>query len=253
MSETIAKIQEIKVQEFNVKQSKYDVVGKLPTRSIICAPSGGGKTNLLVNLILDVYRGCFSRIYIFSPSIDVDYTWHSVKQYISNEMKIQESEDDKFYYDNYDEAALENIIHIQHKVIEYMKKNKHKKFYQILIIIDDFADSPSFTRKSHLLHQLYIRGRHNCISTITSTQKYFAIAPIVRINASQLYVFRLRNYKDLESIVDELSALAPKNTLLDIYNTAIKEPYSFLFINLISHNKNNMFYIRFEKRFEIED
>ena len=253
MSETVAKIQEIKVQEFNVKQSKYDVVGKLPTRSIICAPSGGGKTNLLVNLILDVYRGCFSRIYIFSPSIDVDYTWHSVKQYISNEMKIQESEDDKFYYDNYDEAALENIIHIQHKVIEYMKRNKYKNLYQILIIIDDFADSPSFTRKSHLLHQLYIRGRHNCISTITSTQKYFAIAPIVRINASQLYVFRLRNYKDLESIVDELSALAPKNTLLDIYNTAVKEPYSFLFINLISHNKNNMFYIRFEKRFEIED
>ena len=45
MSDTVAKIEPIKVQEFNVKQSKYDVVGKLPTRSIICAPSGGGKTN----------------------------------------------------------------------------------------------------------------------------------------------------------------------------------------------------------------
>ena len=59
MSENVAKIEAIKVQKINVKQSKYDVVGKLPTRSIICAPSGGGKTNLLVNLILDVYRGCF--------------------------------------------------------------------------------------------------------------------------------------------------------------------------------------------------
>ena len=253
MSDNVAKIEAIKVQEFNVKQSKYDVVGKLPTRSIICAPSGGGKTNLLVNLILDVYRGCFSRIYIFSPSIDVDYTWHPVKKYIANEMKVQESEDDKFYDDNYDEAALESIIYVQHKIIEYMKENKYKNLYQILIIIDDFADSPEFTRKSKLLHQLYIRGRHNCISTITSTQKYYAIAPIVRINQTNLIIFRLRNYKDLESIIEELSALAPKNTLLQMYNEAVKDPYSFLFINLSAHDKNHMFYIRFEKRFELQD
>ena len=49
MTDNVAKIEAIKVQEFNVKQSKYNVVGQLPTRSIICAPSGGGKTNLLVN------------------------------------------------------------------------------------------------------------------------------------------------------------------------------------------------------------
>jgi hypothetical protein len=79
----VPKMEAIKVQEFNVKQSKYEVVGKLPTRSIICAPSGGGKTNLLVNLILNVYRGCFNRIYIFSPSINVDYqTWQPVKDMI---------------------------------------------------------------------------------------------------------------------------------------------------------------------------
>ena len=67
MFDNVAKIEAIKVQEFNVKQSKYDVVGKLPTRSIICAASGGGKTNLLVNLILDVYKGLlFKSLYIQS-------------------------------------------------------------------------------------------------------------------------------------------------------------------------------------------
>ena len=112
-----------KIQEFEVKQSKYEVVNKtLPTRAIICAPSGSGKTVLLTNFILDIYRGCFSRIYIFSPSIDVDYNWNPVKQYISNELKLKETEDDKFYYDHYDADALENIIYTQHKIIEYMKK-----------------------------------------------------------------------------------------------------------------------------------
>jgi type IV secretory pathway VirB4 component len=40
---------------------------------ILLAPSGSGKTVLLSNLILNIYRGCFERIYIFSPSIDLDY------------------------------------------------------------------------------------------------------------------------------------------------------------------------------------
>ena len=186
----IPKIEPIKVQEFEVKQSKYEMVGKLPTRAIVCAPSGGGKTVLLSNLILDVYRGCFSRIYIFSPSIDIDYTWAPVKKYIEHELNAIETDDDKFYYSEYDPGALENIIETQHKITNYMKKHKYKTLYQILIVIDDFADDPIFTRKSTLLHQLYVRGRHNSISTITSAQKYNVIAPIVRINATQLYVFK---------------------------------------------------------------
>jgi hypothetical protein len=124
--------------------------------------------------------------------------------------------------------------------------------YQILIVIDDFADDPSFTRQSKLLHQLYVRGRHNSISTITSTQKYNVIAPIVRINATQLYVFKLRNYKDLEAIVEELSAITDKKTLLEIYHTATDKPFSFLYINLMSHDKNNMFHIKFEQTITIQ-
>jgi zona occludens toxin (predicted ATPase) len=47
---------------------------------------------------------------------------------------------------------------------------------------------------------LYTRGRHNSISTITATQKFAAIAPIIRVNATELYIYRLRNYKDLGNI-----------------------------------------------------
>ena len=122
----IPKIEPIEIQEFNVKQSKYDMDGKLPTRAIICAPSGGGKTVLLSNLILDIYRGCFSRIYIFSPSIDIDYTWVPVKKYIEEDLKAVETEDDKFNFSEYDPEALEKIIDTHHKVTDFMKKHKYK-------------------------------------------------------------------------------------------------------------------------------
>ena len=82
--------------------------------------------------------------------------------------------------------------------------------YQIFIVIDDFADDTNVTRKSQLLHQLYVRGRHYMISTITSTQVYKQISPIVRKNMTHLFIYRLRNYGDLESTVEELSAIYDK-------------------------------------------
>ncbi len=61
------KVEPIHVKEFTVKQSEYEVCGKLPIRSVILGPSGSGKTVLLQNMIMDIYRDCFSRIFIFSP------------------------------------------------------------------------------------------------------------------------------------------------------------------------------------------
>ncbi len=52
------------------------------------------------------------------------------------------------------------------------------------------------------------------ISSITATQKFNAIHPIIRVNATELYVYRLRNYKDLDTFVDEVSAVYDKKTLL---------------------------------------
>ena len=128
MTEKI-KIEPIKLKEYETKQSKYDIAPKIPFRSIILGPSGSGKSILLQNMILNIYRNCFSRIYIFSPSIDVDATWSPVKTYIEDEMELKESDKDKFYFDHYDPEDLKQIIDTQRKVIEYMKKNKTIKHY----------------------------------------------------------------------------------------------------------------------------
>ena len=65
----------IELKEHTCKQGHYgDIVPKLPMRSMLVGPSGSGKTVLLTNMILDIYKGCFSRIYVWSPSIEVDST-----------------------------------------------------------------------------------------------------------------------------------------------------------------------------------
>ena len=54
-------IKPINITEYEFKQSKYEHVPKLPFRSIIVASSTGGKTVLIQNLILNVYRNSFAR------------------------------------------------------------------------------------------------------------------------------------------------------------------------------------------------
>ena len=63
---------------------------------MLVGPSGSGKTVLLTNVILGIYKGCFSIIYIWSPSIDVDNTWKPVKYYIRDHIKPNDREEMRF-------------------------------------------------------------------------------------------------------------------------------------------------------------
>lgn len=237
--------------QYEVEQSKYPHVGKLPTRAICLSPSGGGKTVLLTNLILNVYRNCFSRVYIISHSIFVDPVWESVRKYLRDVLKQDESSEE-YLFDHYEEDKLQNIMTTQHKLIQHMKSNKMKKLFQICIILDDMIDDKKLCRNSRLLDQLYIRSRHDCISVITSVQYYHSIAPVIRVNATQLYVFKLRNQKDLDSIIEGLSALADKDTILQLYKTATSDPHSFLYIDLVSPDIEHMFYKNLNQRLVIK-
>ena len=85
------------------------------------------------------------------------------------------------------------------------------------------------------------------ISTITSTQVYKQISPIVRKSMTHLFNYRLRNYGDLESIVEELSAIYDKKTRLQICHEAVSEYYNFPHVKLMNNDKRKMFMQRLTK------
>ena len=76
-------------------------------------------------MILDIYDGCFDKIYIFSPSVNLDHTWVPVKEYIKNKLKIKDDDkDDPIYFDEYNSEDLLKIVETQTKITNYMKKTK---------------------------------------------------------------------------------------------------------------------------------
>ena len=77
--------------------------------------------------------------------------------------------------------ALKRIIDPQHESIGF-QKNREKDMCNILLVVDDF--------------QILI------VHDILSTQKYNVLAPIIRLNASALFVFRLKNVNEVNVFLE---------------------------------------------------
>jgi len=100
------------------------------------------KTYCLNNLITNIYKNCFERVYIFSQSIYLDRTYDPIKE----TQKDIKNED--LYFETFDEATLQNIINNHSRIIAKLKDEKSKEMYNICIVIDDFIDDRRISNNS---------------------------------------------------------------------------------------------------------
>ena len=234
-------------REYTTRQSSVAHLPKVPIRGALVGGSGSGKSRALVSMLLHQYRGCFSRIFVFSPSVDIDMTWEPVKNYVAHDLKVN-TEREPCFFDEWEPAKLQKIIDDQYKLIEFQKKKGYKRLFAICIVIDDFADRGDLMHNNtNLLSRLFFRGRHLQISTLVSVQRLKSIASAIRANLQFLMVWRLRSYTELESLLEELSAIHDKKTLMALYEQAVSQPYGFWLVNL-TERPDRMFWSSFRHR-----
>ena len=82
-------------------KAKREVPGAAERQKTLAAQDG---KCALCGCILEQYRGVFERIYIFSPSIDIDDGWIPVKKYIEQDLGVN-TEREQAYWDEWDEGA----------------------------------------------------------------------------------------------------------------------------------------------------
>ena len=113
--------------------------------------------------------------------------------------------------------------------------------------MDDVLDDAKVMRRSKNLELLFVRARHMAISTIVSVQKLKtgSCPPIVRINVSDEIIFKLRNKMDLEAWIEESSALADPEIIMDIYRRCMETPYAFLWLSKTAKDPNQIFHCGF--------
>lgn len=227
-----------------------EVFPDLPSSWIFSGPTCSGKSQAWLSLILRVYKGCWDRVYVFSPSIYVDDSYVELRKYLD-----KMSPNEKLYYDDLDQNLLGRIIADQTAICEMCKKRKIK-CPEILVVIDDMADRSDVLNRrtgarnggSHIT-SLSVRGRHSHISWCCSTQCLNLVCLPVRKNVRNLVIYRARSAREIESLVEELAAVYDKGTLLKLYETAVNDqPFSFLNVKLDAVDRSDMFWLRWEAR-----
>ena len=110
-----------------------------------------------------------------------------------------------------------------------MSRRKRKLGFVILVFVDDFADQDDKVMRSstNMLTSLFVRGRLLGCSSWLLTQKLRVVSLICRTNFCWMLIWRLRNSKELLTILEELDALVDRKLLNEMYRMATNENTAF--------------------------
>jgi hypothetical protein len=180
-------------------------------------PSGTGKTTTLLALLTGPCP--FSALHVFSPSVHLDSAWDEIK---NNFARCLEGNS---FNDARDDNVLMKVLDSQKKKTPNLKRENSKNpLPQALIIIDDFANNPQVLHHSGgIMTTLFVRGRPFGVSTWISLRKLTAISTVARVNFKFLCVWRVRNYREIQALLEELSAIYPVAVLQEMYDQAIND------------------------------
>ncbi len=228
----------------------------VPTSFILAAPTASGKTMIILNLLLRYYKDMFARIWMFSPSIKLDPQYAPLRKYLE---KMSDQDKEPLMFEDLDQRALGKLLDDQRAICEECRKRK-QPIPQVCVILDDLADRGDILTKRQggssggsWLISLATRGRHFGVTWVISSQVLNLVGTVIRKNCRCMCVWRLRNYKEVQTLCEELSGVYDTQTLMDLYRTATEDPYSFMFIRLDAKTRRDMFWLRFEARLLPED
>lgn len=198
---------------------------KLHFNMLLLAPRNSGKTNLLLNLLINHYQKIFHRIFIFSS------TYHNEPKYRSIEIK-----NGKVYDEGYSDASLREVEQLCLK----NSAPDSKKLLHNLLIFDDVIGE---IRNSSFVNSFITRSRHSLCSTIFTCQSSKGLPPKIRENCTSLIILNnlseemLKRYEDVldEKVLDMLTYLKSLNVsrFNFVYHNRDENWYSYNFNNEI--------------------
>ena len=199
---------------------KHTFLPALPMRMLVVAPSNGGKSNLLKNMLLRPefgLRDCFTdpktgalNYFVFSRTLGADHTLDSLVDQLS-----------KFHsYREWDDAVIRDI----------MEYSRNKTQRGVLLFLDDMiTDTKAFNKRSgNILNELAFMGRHHKVSFIITAQSYTTIQRPIRINTSAVIAFNLKNKREEQAFLEEQSMW---ENIGRMYQVATSPKYGFLYLN----------------------
>lgn len=186
---------------------------KLPARICVSAPSGSGKSNMVVNFIslCSQGKGTFSRIQIVTK--DASEPLYDYLKMKSPAIQITEG---------------------LHTLPDLKTFDKDE---QSLVIIDDLC----LAKDQSNVMTYFIRCRKCGVTVMYLSQSYFKIPLIVRQNSNYLIVLGLGNKRSINMMLGEVAIGASKEQLMEMYKYATKDKLHFLLVCIEETDPNKKF------------
>jgi hypothetical protein len=224
----------------------------LPANSLHIGPSGSGKSLTLLRTLMDKDKlgKMFDRYMLMSPNIFIDPQYKALIQYVEDTTGQKRND---FCYEEFDQAALKQLMEDQKKANAYLRKQGAKRLLSACVVVDDFGERVDIVRAhGSAINSLFTRGRHLQISCYGLLLQRFKLAnPTIRYNAHCLYVHKLTSAGDLEALAENFSEVCGgKDNFVAIYRAATKKKYGFLFITMGAKPR---FYNGYSSEFRIDD
>jgi len=202
---------------------KLHGLDKLPFRLVCCAPSGSGKTNMILNLVekFSKGKGTFNSITIITRNKS-EPLYEFLEEKSNKKVKIEE--------------GLENLPAL----------DTFDKDLQHLVIFDDMV----LERDQKLMNEMYIRGRKRGVSVCYLSQSFYKIPKTIRSNCNYFVLLKLGGKRDLNLILSEFELGVTKDQMMEMYEDATKEKFNFILID-VEAEKEKKFRKNFLEIYEV--
>lgn len=200
-------------------------------RWMIIGPPGTGKTNLLIDAIIQ-NRIKFDHIYLFAR----DPTQPKYKFLLKwlNEME------DRYRQDNGEDISMVTVETDPEKIPRVDDTNPE---IINLVIFDDMLGERSQER----IEEYWIRGRHRGCNCIYITQSYFDTPKKIRKMTDYFSIFALPSQNELIQLSKEHSRGMSNKLFKKLFHEATAQKHSFFHIDGKTENKN----MHFRKGFDM--
>lgn len=179
--------------------------------TVFLGRQGSGKTSLMINFVLKLYKKKFHKIYVFMPST----SRQSLKKNIFDVLPPEQ------VFDELTPNAIQNL----YETIKENSENGHKS----LIIMDDVQKA---LRDPFIIGQfknMVANQRHLKVVNLILLQNYFALHPQIREIINNLIFFKM-DKKQTNKIFEEVAEL-PKDIFLTLNDFIFDEPHNWCLIN----------------------
>lgn len=185
---------------------------------------GSGKTCLLITSFLPggVNYRKFHKIYIFSPTVQLDPKWRII---------VGEGVS---FFDVYSEEALDAIL----------AQQKVERKQRVCIVLDD-CGVDHLAKMSKGIGRVSCNGRHLNTTLIYSSQRWSHSSTNLRANADSVVLFSLVSPYELAGVYRWFAGMKTRDEFRDLVDAGTNERYSFIHIRNVGGRLD--YYKRFTK------